>query len=129
MPDTDPDDVTLADVTLDDVTPDDPEQDVPRSPDQRHLPRLTAELSRAAEIARTGAIDGELPRDLKKALAQFRVEIDDDGRGLPEDFDWRQSRSLGLSIVNTLIEEMEGTFAIGSRPGARGTRAVFEIPV
>jgi two-component sensor histidine kinase len=32
---------------------------------------------------------------------RLRVEISDDGRGLPPDFDWRQSRSLGLSIVNT----------------------------
>jgi two-component sensor histidine kinase len=60
---------------------------------------------------------------------RLRVEISDDGQGLPPDFDWRQSRSLGLSIVNTLIEEMEGTFEIGPRPGVPGTRAVFEIPV
>jgi two-component sensor histidine kinase len=60
---------------------------------------------------------------------RLRVEISDDGQGLPPDFDWRQSRSLGLSIVNTLIEEMEGTFEIGPRPDVPGTRAVFEIPV
>ncbi|MFL6028186.1 MAG: sensor histidine kinase [Friedmanniella sp.] len=64
-----------------------------------------------------------------RADGRLRVEISDDGRGLPADFDWRQSRSLGLSIVNTLIEEMEGTFEIGPRPGARGTQAVLEIPV
>jgi two-component sensor histidine kinase len=60
---------------------------------------------------------------------QLRVEISDDGRGLPDHFDWRQSRSLGLSIVNTLIEEMEGCFAIGPRPDAPGTCAIFQIPV
>ena len=60
---------------------------------------------------------------------QLRVEITDDGRGLPEGFDWRESRSLGLSIVNTLIEEMEGCFVIGPRDDTPGTRAVFEIPV
>ena len=61
---------------------------------------------------------------------RLRVEISDDGRGLPADFDWRQSRSLGLSIVNTLVAEMEGTFAIGPQPEGRpGTRAVFEITV
>jgi len=58
---------------------------------------------------------------------RLRVEILDDGQGLPADFDWRQSRSLGLSIVNTLIEEMEGTFAIGPRDDGPGTCAVFEI--
>ncbi len=61
---------------------------------------------------------------------RLRVEISDDGRGLPEGFDWRESRSLGLSIVNTLIAEMEGSFEIGAQPGGRpGTRAVFEIAV
>ncbi len=61
---------------------------------------------------------------------RLRVEISDDGRGLPAGFDWRQSRSLGLSIVNTLIAEQEGTFEIGAQPDGRpGTRAVFEIPV
>ena len=49
------------------------------SPDQRRLPRLAAELSQAAERARDGAIEGDLPGDLKAALAQFRVEIDDEG--------------------------------------------------
>jgi polyphosphate kinase 2 len=62
---------------------DDPEtgsaSDPVRSPDQRRLPRLTAELSKAAESARTGAIDGELPEDLRASLAQFRVEIDEEG--------------------------------------------------
>ena len=48
---------------------------------------------------------------------RLRVEISDDGRGLPADFDWRQSRSLGLSIVNTLVAEMEGTFELGPQPG------------
>jgi two-component sensor histidine kinase len=61
---------------------------------------------------------------------RLRVEISDDGQGLPEGFDWRQSRSLGLSIVNTLVAEMEGTFEIGAQPEGRpGTRAVFEIAV
>ena len=34
---------------------------------------------------------------------RLRVEISDDGAGLPDDFDWRASPSLGLSIVNTLV--------------------------
>lgn len=60
---------------------------------------------------------------------RLRVEISDDGRGLPPDFDWRLSRSLGLSIVNTLVAEMEGVFRVGSHPDGPGTRAVVEIPL
>jgi two-component sensor histidine kinase len=61
--------------------------------------------------------------------ARLRVEISDNGRGLPVGFDWRKSRSLGLSIVNTLVAEMEGSFELGSRPAGPGTQAVVEIPL
>jgi two-component sensor histidine kinase len=59
---------------------------------------------------------------------RLRVEISDDGRGLPPGFDWRTSRSLGLSIVNTLVAEMEGSFELGPQPDGPGTRAVVEVP-
>src|SRR3954451_7863547 len=58
----------------------------------------------------------------------LRIEITDTGRGLPPDFDRRQSRSLGLSIVSTLVAEMKGTFTLGNRTDGPGTRAVVDIP-
>ena len=57
------------------------------------------------------------------------LAIDDDGRGLPPDFDIAESRSLGLSIVSALVAEMEGTFELGPRTDGPGTRAVINIPV
>jgi two-component sensor histidine kinase len=60
---------------------------------------------------------------------QLRMEISDDGQGLPAGFDWRESRSLGLSIVNTLVAEMEGSFRIGPREAGPGTQVVVEIPL
>jgi two-component sensor histidine kinase len=63
------------------------------------------------------------------ADGRLRVEISDDGRGLPPDFDWRQSRTLGLSIVDTLVGEMEGSFQLGPQQHGPGTRAVVEIPI
>jgi two-component system, sensor histidine kinase PdtaS len=60
---------------------------------------------------------------------RLQMEISDDGRGLPAGFDWRKSRSLGLSIVNTLVAEMEGSFRLGPRQGGPGTQAVVEIPL
>ena len=60
---------------------------------------------------------------------QLRVEISDDGQGLPAGFDWRGSRSLGLSIVNTLVAEMEGSFRIGPREAGPGTQVIVEIPL
>jgi two-component system, sensor histidine kinase PdtaS len=60
---------------------------------------------------------------------RLRMEISDDGQGLPPGFDWRQSRSLGLSIVNTLVAEMEGSFQLGPREAGPGTEVVVEIPL
>jgi two-component system, sensor histidine kinase PdtaS len=60
---------------------------------------------------------------------RLRMEISDDGRGLPPGFDWRKSRSLGLSIVNTLVAELEGNFELGARPAGPGTLALVEIPL
>ncbi|HET9871003.1 MAG TPA: histidine kinase N-terminal domain-containing protein [Propionibacteriaceae bacterium] len=60
---------------------------------------------------------------------RLKVEILDDGRGLPADFDWRRTQSLGLSIVSTLIAELNGTVNIGPNPGGRGTCAAIDIPL
>ena len=60
---------------------------------------------------------------------RLRVEISDDGAGLPDDFDWRASPSLGLSIVNTLVSDMGGEFRLGRNPQGQGTQAVIEVPL
>ena len=62
------------------------------------------------------------------ADGHLHIEISDDGRGLPPDFDARQSRSLGLSIVSTLVAEMKGTFTLDNRTDGPGTLAVVDIP-
>jgi two-component sensor histidine kinase len=59
----------------------------------------------------------------------LRIEILDDGVGLPADFDSLAGRSLGLSIVTTLVAELEGRFSLGANPEGSGTRAVVEVPI
>jgi two-component sensor histidine kinase len=93
------------------------------------LSMVVTELCQNAVEHGLAGTSGEVLVRPSRRDGQLRVEITDDGCGLPEGFDWRQSRSLGLSIVNTLIEEMEGCFVIGPRDGTPGTRAVFEIPI
>ncbi len=60
---------------------------------------------------------------------RLRIDIVDDGVGLPPGFDWRESRSLGLSIVNTLVAEMSGSFTLSANPAGAGTQATVEIPI
>lgn len=55
-----------------------------------------------------------------------RLEIFDDGIGLPPNFDRTKTKSLGIQIVRTLVEtDLGGTFELYSE---NGTHAVITIP-
>ncbi|WP_106849497.1 sensor histidine kinase [Blastococcus sp. Marseille-P5729] len=60
----------------------------------------------------------------------IRVEVVDDGVGLPDGFALDGAGRLGLQIVQTLVEsELRGSIEITRGEAARGTRAVVEIPL
>ena len=82
----------------------------------------------AAPARRAGADSaGDLPDSSTADL--LRVTVEDDGRGLGEDFSLSGSGSLGLQIVRSLVAgELHGTLDIGSRPGG-GTRVRLDFPV
>jgi two-component sensor histidine kinase len=59
----------------------------------------------------------------------LRVDVIDDGAGLPEGFDLERSANLGLQIVRTLaVTELGGRLAMSPRPGG-GTRATLHVPI
>jgi len=93
------------------------------------LALIITELCQNAVEHGLATSSGEVRVVPTKVDGRLRVEISDDGRGLPEGFDLGTARSLGLSIVTTLVAEMEGSFTLGPQPDGPGTRAVVEIPV
>ncbi|CAG5076961.1 histidine kinase dimerization/phosphoacceptor domain -containing protein [Parvicella tangerina] len=46
-----------------------------------------------------------------------KMVISDNGRGLPEDFDINQSDSLGLELVCSLVDQLEGSIDVKSNNG------------
>lgn len=79
---------------------------------------------------RSGLIRVHLVND-GKAL---RLEVIDDGSGLPEGFDIDATQSLGLSIVRDLVRsQLDGTISMRNRSdaesGQRGTMVTIELPV
>jgi signal transduction protein with GAF and PtsI domain len=69
-----------------------------------------------------GAIVVKLTQDQK----HLSVEVTDDGIGFPADFGAAPARSLGLQIVETLVEgDLKGEFMLSNE---RGTRALIRIP-
>src|SRR6478609_2859772 len=82
-----------------------------------------------------GAADESAPRSgsldvtASRIAGRLRVEVTDDGSGLPAGFDTESSGRLGLQIVRTLvIGELNGTLELGPRHGG-GTRAVIDLPL
>ena len=59
----------------------------------------------------------------------LRVDVENDGEDLPAHFTLEQSRSLGLSIVTTLVADLDGTFEMEPREEGGGTRAKITIPL
>jgi two-component sensor histidine kinase len=89
---------------------------------------LTEILQNAAEHGFAGS-PGHLEIDVLRAAGRLQITIDDDGRGLPVDFDPAVSGNLGLSIVRTLVEsELDGVISLGARPDG-GTRVMVDIPL
>ncbi|KQP25400.1 sensor histidine kinase [Aeromicrobium sp. Leaf272] len=85
---------------------------------------LTELVQNAAEHAFPGGA-GRVTVAVNRIRERVRMRVSDDGTGLPADFD--PTRSLGLSIVSTLVEsELGGTLGFESRPG-RGATVTISI--
>jgi two-component sensor histidine kinase len=59
----------------------------------------------------------------------LRVSVENTGKSLPEGFKFGNTRSLGLQIVRTLVEDLHGQFTISNNADAPGVVAAIEIPL
>ena len=62
----------------------------------------------------------------------LRLEVCDDGAGLPEGFDLDESQSLGLSIVRDLVRsQLEGNITMRNRhdDDQDGTTVTITLPI
>ena len=68
---------------------------------------------------------GTLTVEMKRTDAgRLALVVADSGCGIPPDFNLEQTESLGLQLVHTLVQQLEGRIAVKSAPGG-GTR--FEL--
>lgn len=75
-------------------------------------------ISNAMKYAFIGRKKGKLLIQVKeKRGKQIELIIKDDGSGLPKSFDIKNSNSLGLTLVNALTEQLEGTLETKSGKG------------
>lgn len=75
--------------------------------------------SNALKHAFPNSSNGEVTVGLEHDAANGTVclRVRDNGVGLPASLDWRQSRSLGLRLVQILTNQLRGTVDVGTGPG------------
>ena len=78
-------------------------------------------LKYAFPEGRKGSISIECTRP---DLDMLRIIYHDDGTGMPAGFDWKHTESLGLRLVNGLVDQLNGTIEQG---GGTGTTFVISI--
>lgn len=61
-----------------------------------------------------------------EAPGRYRLLVEDDGPGLPEGFDITGSPGLGMRLVQSLTQQIEGTLTVDGRPP--GTRFAISFP-
>jgi two-component sensor histidine kinase len=83
-------------------------------------------IQNSIEHGFVGRHEGVVGVDIETLSDCYKVEIYDNGIGIPPDFTPQSSSSLGLQIVRTLIEsDLGGTFKLY---GNNGTHASITIP-
>jgi two-component sensor histidine kinase len=65
--------------------------------------------------------------DVTRLDGQLRVMVSDGGRGLPEDFDPRLSKGLGMQVVGLLVKQLHGALAVDR--AWRGARFIVTMPL
>ncbi len=51
---------------------------------------------------------GEVKIELQECNGEVRLKVHDNGCGMPEDFDHETSNSLGITLIKTLTQQLEG---------------------
>ena len=65
---------------------------------------------------------GEINVNMKKQDQKLQLTVIDDGVGIPDDFDWKNSKSLGLKLVRTIVEnQLDGSIDMESKNGTKFT--------
>jgi PAS domain S-box-containing protein len=79
-------------------------------------------LSNAFKYAFPNGASGEISLSYKPTDENAAILIiSDNGVGIPKDIDFRQTESLGLQLVNTLVEQLEGSIELRLNNGTEFT--------
>jgi two-component sensor histidine kinase len=83
-------------------------------------------VSNSLKYAFPDGRDGEISIAIRRENDTLSILFKDNGVGIPQDVDWRNSKSLGLRLVVSLVEQLEGTIEMDRTAGTTFTIVVKE---
>ncbi len=82
-------------------------------------------ITNSVKHAFEGRESGNIHIELKETEKHIVIKISDDGIGMPEDIDIHNPDTLGLSLVEMLMAQLQGTLSLDRK---NGTSFIVEIP-
>jgi PAS domain S-box-containing protein len=76
-------------------------------------------VSNALKYAFPGGAEGDISIKLEEVDKKVFLHVADTGIGLPEGIDFRNTDSLGLQLVVTLVEQLEGEIELDTSNGSK----------
>lgn len=85
-------------------------------------------VTNSIKHAFTGSNDGIILINLSTKNNTLFLEVADNGKGFPKDVDFKNTNSLGLQLVNTLVEQLNGTIELVENK-YKGTSFFINFPM
>jgi two-component sensor histidine kinase len=83
-------------------------------------------ISNSLKYAFTNRMDGIIFVNLAIEKQIVRIEVGDNGVGIPTHVDLKQTQTLGLQLVDTLIEQIDGTLELDR---INGTKFIIKFKI
>jgi PAS domain S-box-containing protein len=74
-------------------------------------------VSNSLKSAFPGEAKGEIIISGHKSADSINIQVKDTGIGMPEGLDWKNAESLGLRLVISLVEQLQGIIELEKGPG------------
>ena len=76
-------------------------------------------LSNCSRHAFSGKLTGDISITFKKQGDYFILEVNDNGKGLPKNFDWEKSNTFGFRLIQKLLVQLKGAATVTSEKGCK----------
>lgn len=76
-------------------------------------------ITNSMKYAFTDRIEGNIYLQMKSNAGKLEIQISDDGKGISPEFNIISSDSLGIQLINTLIEQLEGELIVDNSEGLK----------